>query len=79
MIKINDDQLHYLTLLMQDLRNDLKSNIVEKVEILMQAKSEVSANIQWTPELLAVSEAQKIGLDRQIEQFEELQRVLVRM
>ncbi len=62
-----------------DLRSDLATRLTEQQKILESAKTEVEKNITGTPELLAVSEAQKLRLDRQIEQFEELQRVLVRV
>ncbi len=62
-----------------NLRSDLATHLTEQRSILESAKTEVEQNITGTPELLAVSEAQKLRLDRQIEQFEELQRVLVRV
>lgn len=62
-----------------DLRSDLATRLTEQQQILESAKTEVEKNITGTPELLAVSELQKERLDRQIEQFEELQRVLVRV
>ena len=62
-----------------DLRSDLAIRLTEQQSTLEQAKSEVEKNIVGTPELLAVSELQKTRLDRQIEQFEELQRVLMRV
>ena len=62
-----------------DLRSDLATRLTEQQQILECAKSEVEHNITGTPELLAVSEAQQVRLDRQIVQFEELQRVLVRV
>lgn len=65
--------------LILDLRSDLATRLTEQQQILEWAKSEVVRNITGTPELLAVSEVQKARLDRQIEQFEELQRVLVRV
>ena len=46
---------------------------------LKSAKSEVSKHITWTPEFDQISELQRARLDRQIEQFEELQRVLVKV
>ncbi len=67
--------LEYLT----DLRSDLATRLTEQQQILESAKSEVEKNITGTLDLLAVSELQKTRLDRQIEQFEELQRVLVRV
>jgi hypothetical protein len=62
-----------------NLRSDLATRLTEQRSTLESAKTEVEKNITGTPELLAVSEAQQLRLDRQIEQFEELQRVLVRV
>ncbi len=62
-----------------NLRSDLATRLTEQQQILESAKTEVEKNITGTPELLAVSEAQQVRLDRQIEQFEELQRVLVKV
>ena len=67
--------IKYLT----DLRSDLATRLAEQRSVLESAKTEVEKNITGTPELVAVSEAQQVRLDRQIEQFEELQRVLVKV
>lgn len=69
----------FLQSILTDLRSDLATRLTEQQQILESAKSEVEKNMVGTPELLAVSEAQKLRLDRQIEQFEELQRVLVKV
>lgn len=60
-------------------RYDLNLRLAEQQKTLESAKSEVEKNIQWTTALEQVSEVQKLRLDRQIEQFEELQRVLVKV
>lgn len=65
--------------LLTDLRSDLSIRLTEQQQTLESAKSEVKNNITWTPELNQVSELQRARLDRQIEQFEELQRVLVKV
>lgn len=65
--------------LLRDLRSDLSIRLTEQQKTLEQAKSEVEKNIKWTTELNQVSELQRARLDRQIEQFEELQRVLVKV
>ena len=65
--------------ILTDLRSDLATRLTEQRQILESAKTEVEKNITGTPELLAVLETQKVRLDRQIEQFEELQRVLVKV
>jgi hypothetical protein len=67
--------IEYLT----DLRSDLTIRLAEQQKTLEQAKSEVEQNIHGTSELNQVSELQSARLDRQIEQFEELQRVLVKV
>ncbi len=64
---------------MNDLRFDLALHLTEQQNILESAKSEVSKHISWTTESNQVSELQRARLDRQIEQFEELQRVLVKV
>lgn len=74
-----ENTLEWIASILLDLRSDLATRLTEQQQILEWAKSEVQKNIVGTPELLAVSEAQKLRLDRQIEQFEELQRVLVRI
>jgi phage shock protein A len=66
-------------MILTDLRSDLATRLAEQRSALESAKTEVEQNITGTPELLAVSEAQQVRLDRQIEQFEELQRILVRV
>ncbi len=59
-----------------DLRSDLLIRLDEQKKSLESAKSEVESNIKWSNDLEQVSEIQKIRLDRQIEQFEELQKLL---
>ncbi len=63
----------------QNLRSDLQLRLTEQQQTIEQAKSEVSEHIHGTDELNQVSELQRQRLDRQIEQFEELQRVLVKI
>lgn len=60
-------------------REILHKEMKQQQKTLEQAKSEVEANIHGTTELEQVSELQKARLDRQIEQFEELQKVLVKV
>lgn len=65
--------------ILSDLRSDLSIRLTEEQQILEWAKSEIEENIKGTTELESVSELQKIRIDKQIEQFEELQRVLVKV
>lgn len=69
----------FIISVLTDLRSDLSIRITEQQQSLESAKSEVEKNIAWTTELNQVSELQRARLDRQIEQFEELQRVLVKV
>ncbi len=66
---------HILT----DLRSDLLTRIEDQKQTLTGAKADVEEHISGTTALEQVSEAQKLRLDEQIRQFEELQRVLVRV
>lgn len=62
-----------------DCKSDLQIQIEQNIESINLQKNEVTSTIQWTTELNEVWELQKARLDRQIEQFEELQRVLVKV
>lgn len=64
---------------LKNIQKNLIDHLNEQKSILQSAKSEVDKNLTGNPELLAVSEAQKLRLDRQIEQFEELQKRLVKI
>lgn len=72
-------QVFFYLKILNDLKIDFITEIEKKVTELQSAKSETTSNISWTPELSKVSDLQKARLDRQIEQFEELQRVLVKV
>lgn len=72
-------EIEIMKYILTDLRSDLSLRLTEQQQFLESAKSEVEKNIQWTTELEKVSELQKLRLDKQIEQFEELQRVLVKV
>ncbi len=72
-------EFEYLIAILIDLRSDLHLRLTEQQQTLKSAKSEVEKNIVWTTKLNQVSELQRARLDRQIVQFEELQRVLVKI
>lgn len=61
------------------LQKRLWGKIEQQQSTLESAKFEVEKNIAWTTELNQISELQRARLDRQIEQFEELQRILVKV
>ncbi len=64
--------------ILKDLRSDLSIRLAEQSRLIQLAKSELEKRLHWSPEITDVSEIQKVRLDRQIEQFEELQKVLVK-
>lgn len=65
--------------LIRDLQGDLIHEVHKRQSLLAEAQSELSHHVTSTSELEHVSEIQRIRLDRQIEQFEELQRVMVKV
>ncbi len=65
--------------ILKNLQTDLDAHLIEQQKTLKQAQIEVEKNMHWTTELNQVSELQKARLDRQIEQFETLQKVLVKV
>ncbi len=71
--------IQYCNSIIRNLINDLILNTEKQQQSLESAKSEVEKNIAWTTELEQVSELQRARLDKQIEQFEELQKVLVKV
>lgn len=72
-------ELHWILYALNNLRSDLRLRLKEQQNSVEDAKSEVEKNIVWSRELDSVSQLQQSRLDRQIEQFEELQRVLVKV
>ena len=77
--KIQEIVLDRILPILTDFRSDLTLRLAEQQKTLKSAKSDVEKNISWTPELNGVSDLQKARLDRQIEQFEELQKVLMKV
>ena len=65
--------------ILQNLRSDLSIRLTEQQKLLESAISETNSNLKWTSELVNISELQQARLDRQIEQFEELQKILVKV
>lgn len=75
--KIIKESSKWILYILSDLSSDLSIKITQQQTLVKKAKSDVEKNLSWTPELLQVSEAQKIRLDRQTEQFENLQKSLI--
>lgn len=74
--KIIEESSKWILYILSDLSSDLSVKITQQQILIKKGESEVDKNLSWTPELLAVSEAHKLRLDRQIEQFEELKKRL---
>ncbi len=69
----------FILLRLSDIHSDLSAEIEQQKQILESAKSEVEKNIKWTIELDSISDLQQVRIDRQIEQFEELQKILIKV
>ncbi|MBP9779863.1 hypothetical protein KBD33_04570 [Candidatus Gracilibacteria bacterium] len=78
LIELLDRNINWIIGLLSDLRSDLSIRLTEQRSLLESAKGDVKKHIQGTTELESISELQKIRLDKQIEQFEELQKILIR-
>lgn len=72
-------EIELFILILADTQSNLSIRLTEQQQTLESAKSEVEKNIVWSTELNQVSELQQARLDRQIEQFKELQRALVKV
>ncbi len=77
--KIKIMEVELIKELLTDLRSDLSIQLTEQQQSVRLAKLEVEKNIQWSTELEHISELQITRLDKQIERFEELQRVLIKV
>lgn len=69
----------YIFQILQILQSEVENYISNERNILENTRSAVEKNLKGKPELLTVSETQKLRLDRQIEQFEELENKLVQI
>ncbi len=74
-----NNQLIFINSIIQDLQSDLNQNIIRRKNILESAKSDVANNLKGTPDLMKVSELQQARLDSQIQEFEKLQKILVKV
>lgn len=72
------NQIQYFLMVIEFLKQDIIS-IINKNKAQLKIWIKNTEQISISPELNQVSEIQKIRLDRQIEQFEELQRVMVKV
>ncbi len=71
---IQDEAYRFLI----DLRSDIIFHLKTEQRKLKKAKWEIELKISGATHLENVSELQKARLDRQIEQFKELQKVLIK-
>lgn len=71
-------RLYRLLHVLRSLQKDLITKIDTKKKIVLQAQDGLS-QLQWNTSLIDDSELQQARLERQIEQFEELQKVLVKI
>lgn len=69
----------WLPTVLKELQEYLNIHIQEQQSSLRDAKYELSKNLSWVTDLVQVATLQESRLNRQIEQFEELQRTLVKL
>lgn len=72
-------QFEYFIMLIAEIRSDILINISRQEDLLNQAKLEAETYIQWTTALKQTSELQKARIDMQIMQFEELQKIILKV
>lgn len=78
---LSDDlssRLYRLLHTLRSLQKDLLMKIDTQKKVIVQAQDGLS-ELQWNTSLIDDSKLQQARLDKQIEQFEELQKVLVKM
>lgn len=69
--------IHLCLAILIDMKGDLQNNMSQQKEALEWARNELLTHIWGIQELKQGAEIQKVRINRQIEQFEELQKVLV--
>ncbi len=75
----NESLIQYYLNILNAIRSDLSNKINEQLPILHSAKWELEKNLIWSQELTKTAELQRVRLDRQIEQFEELQNIILKI
>jgi hypothetical protein len=71
-------EITYIYQLLSNLRSDLYLHIENTQWVLKSSKDEIESATTWTNEFESISELQRARLDKQIEQFEKLQKILMR-
>ena len=74
-----EEQIQFLYNISKNLIEDLKIKIKKHENIIQQARWEISDKVKETSKWSEGLLLQKVRLDQQIEQFEELQKVLVKL
>ena len=72
-------EIQFILIVLHDLKWDIFDKMTAQKLTIEETKNLLQENIKGTPELDAMSSSQQSRLDQQIEQFEELQRVLVKV
>lgn len=72
-------EIQFILIVLHDLKWDIFNKMTAQKLTIEETKNLLQENIKGTPELDAMSSSQQARLDKQIEQFEELQRVLLKV
>ncbi len=78
-LQIFDKEIQLLLIFMHDLKNDLTLRVQKEQEALLSAQGEISTTESKDQNLQSVIELQEKRINEQIEKFEVLQRVLVKV
>jgi hypothetical protein len=73
------DQISFILNFIDNLQKDLQSKIEDQKLIVNSSKSDLDSSIPKNIKYSYMAELQKARLDRQIEQFEELQKRLIKI
>jgi hypothetical protein len=77
-IKYWREIVNYLFAIMKQMRISLEKEIIEQKIILSEGRDNLTNTFRETA-MQGITNLQSARLDRQVEQFEELQKVLVKM
>ncbi len=76
---IFQNEILFLTWVLQDLKKDLSLRLSEQGALLSEAKGKVKKHLDTLPELEDTKRIQEIRLDSQIQEFEKLQKILIKV
>ncbi len=73
------NEILFLIGILRDLKKDLSVRLSEQESLLHEAKRKVKKHLDTLPELEDTKRVQEMRLDSQIQEFEKLQKILVKV